>query len=132
MQRRRDEAPATRRGLADGPVTRLNTAKDGVPTQSHQTHLLMAGGMPISALRQSPTGQRRPIIPPTSRDNVGRPHFLPSMPLTSRTSPLGNTSGPEEEKRRFSAFDVTMWPLRVWNNGSSGVVFDIRSAYNYW
>ncbi|RNC36124.1 helicase-like protein [Trypanosoma cruzi] len=25
-----------------------------------------------------------------------------------------------------------MWPLPVWNNGSSGVVFDIRSAYNYW
>ncbi|RNC36089.1 helicase-like protein [Trypanosoma cruzi] len=132
MQRRRDEAPATRRGLADGPVARLYTAKDGVPAQSHQTHLLMAGGMPISALRQSPRGQRRPVIPPTSRDNVGGPHFLPSMPLPSFTSPLGNTSCPEEEKRQSSAFDVTMWPLRVWNNGSSGVVFDIRGAYNYW
>ncbi|KAF8304541.1 surface protease GP63 [Trypanosoma cruzi] len=32
----------------------------------------------------------------------------------------------------FRAFDVTTWAPRIWNEGVSGVVFDLRGAYNYW
>ncbi|KAF8303521.1 hypothetical protein TcYC6_0040960 [Trypanosoma cruzi] len=37
-----------------------------------------------------------------------------------------------EEDRSFCAFDVTMWPTRIWNEGTSGVVFDLRCAYQCW
>ncbi|RNC54694.1 structural maintenance of chromosome protein 4 [Trypanosoma cruzi] len=37
-----------------------------------------------------------------------------------------------EEDRGFCAFDVTTWPTRIWNEGASGVVFDLRCAYQCW
>ncbi|ESS67918.1 hypothetical protein TCDM_03432 [Trypanosoma cruzi Dm28c] len=37
-----------------------------------------------------------------------------------------------EEGRGFCAFDVTTWPSRVWNEGASGVIIDLRCAYQCW
>ncbi|KAF8278313.1 hypothetical protein TcYC6_0035550 [Trypanosoma cruzi] len=37
-----------------------------------------------------------------------------------------------EEDRGFCAFDVTTRPTRIWNEGASGVVFDLRCAYQCW
>ncbi|KAF8282745.1 hypothetical protein TcYC6_0021710 [Trypanosoma cruzi] len=54
------------------------------------------------------------------------------MPLPSCTSHWDAHSGQEEEQLSFCAFDVTTWARRVWNEGVSGVVVDLRSAYNYW
>ncbi|KAF8289601.1 hypothetical protein TcYC6_0035300 [Trypanosoma cruzi] len=110
----RDEAPATR-----------HVANDGVSTLPHQTDILMAGGVPSSAARPSSAACRSP------HSNVGRPHFHPSTPLPSRTSPL-EAQSPMEEDRGFCAFDVTTWPTRIWNEGTSGVVFDLRCAYQCW
>ncbi|KAF5219901.1 hypothetical protein ECC02_007128 [Trypanosoma cruzi] len=110
----RDEAPASR-----------HVANDGVSTLPHQTDILMAGSVPSSAARHSPATYRRP------HGNVGRPHFDLSTPLPSRTSPL-EAQSPMEEDRSFCAFDVTTWPARIWNEGASGVVFDLRCAYQCW
>ncbi|RNC38824.1 helicase-like protein [Trypanosoma cruzi] len=110
----RDESPATR-----------HVADDGVSTLPHRTDVLMAGGVPSSAARHSSAARRCP------HGNVGRPHFHPSTPLPSRTSPL-EAQSPMEEDRIFCAFDVTMWPTRIWNEGTSGVVFDLRCTYQCW
>ncbi|KAF8293851.1 hypothetical protein TcYC6_0104430 [Trypanosoma cruzi] len=110
----RDEAPATR-----------HVVNDGVSTLPHQTDILMAGSVPGSAARHSSAAYRLP------HDNVGRPHFHPSTPLPSRTSPL-EAQSPMEEDRGFCAFDVTTWPTRTWNEGASGVVCDLRCAYQCW
>ncbi|KAF8277049.1 hypothetical protein TcYC6_0016850 [Trypanosoma cruzi] len=110
----RDEAPATR-----------HVANGGVSTLPHQTDILMAGGVPSSAARHSSAARRPP------HGNFGRPHFHPSTPLPSRTSPL-DAQSPMEEDRGFCAFDVTTWPTRIWNEGTSGVVFDLRCAYQCW
>ncbi|KAF8290803.1 hypothetical protein TcYC6_0127200 [Trypanosoma cruzi] len=85
----------------------------------------MAGGVPSSAARHSPAAYRLP------HDNVGRPHFHPSTPLPSRTSPQ-EAQSPMEEDRGFCAFDVTTRPTRIWNEGASGVVFDLRCEYQCW
>ncbi|RNC51052.1 helicase-like protein, partial [Trypanosoma cruzi] len=37
-----------------------------------------------------------------------------------------------EEDRGFCAFGVTTRPTRIWNEGASGVVFDLRCAYQCW
>ncbi|EKF30324.1 retrotransposon hot spot (RHS) protein, putative [Trypanosoma cruzi marinkellei] len=66
------------------------------------------------------------------RSILGWTHFHPFIPLPSCTSPLGDHSVTEEEEPRFSAFDVTTWPSRVWNEGIFGIFVDIRGAYNYW
>ncbi|RNF22202.1 structural maintenance of chromosome protein 4, partial [Trypanosoma cruzi] len=110
----RDEASATR-----------HVANDGVTTLPHQTDILMAGGVPSSAARHSSAAYRPP------HGNVGRPHFHPSTPLPSRTSPL-DARLPVEEDRSFCAFDVTTWPSRIWNEGASGVIIDLRCAYQCW
>ncbi|ESS61268.1 hypothetical protein TCDM_11150 [Trypanosoma cruzi Dm28c] len=110
----RDEASATR-----------HVANDGVTTIPHQTDILMAGGVPSSATRRGSAAYRPP------HGNVGRPHFHPSTPLPSRTSPL-DAQLPMEEDRSFCAFDVTTWPSRVWNEGASGVIIDLRCAYQCW
>ncbi|RNF23251.1 helicase-like protein [Trypanosoma cruzi] len=110
----RDESPATR-----------HVANDGVTTLPHQTNNLMAGGVPSSATRRGSAAHRRP------HDNAARPHFHPSTPLPSRTSPL-DARLPVEEDRSFCAFDVTTWPSRVWNEGASGVIIDLRCAYQCW
>ncbi|RNE95722.1 structural maintenance of chromosome protein 4, partial [Trypanosoma cruzi] len=91
----------------------------------HQTDILMAGGVSSSATRRGSAAYRPPP------DNVGRPHFHPSTPLPSRTSPL-DARLPMEEDRSFCAFDVTRWPSRVWNEGASGVIIDLRCAYQCW
>ncbi|KAF8275564.1 hypothetical protein TcBrA4_0138870 [Trypanosoma cruzi] len=85
----RDEASATR-----------HVANDDVTTIPHQTDILMAGGVPSSAARRGSAAYRPPP------DNVARPHFHPSTPLPSRTSPL-DARLPMEEDRSFCAFDVT-------------------------
>ncbi|KAF8288135.1 hypothetical protein TcBrA4_0012720 [Trypanosoma cruzi] len=85
----------------------------------------MAGGVPSSAARHSSAAYRPPP------DNVARPHFHPSTPLPSRTSPL-DAQLPMEEDRSFCAFDVTTWPSRIWNEGASGVIIDLRCAYQCW
>ncbi|KAF8299054.1 hypothetical protein TcYC6_0067730 [Trypanosoma cruzi] len=85
----------------------------------------MAGGVPSSAARHSSAAYRLP------HGNVGRPHFHPSTPLPSRTSPL-EAQSPMEEDRGFCAFDATTWPTRIWNEGTPGVVFDLRCAYQCW
>ncbi|RNE98486.1 putative retrotransposon hot spot (RHS) protein [Trypanosoma cruzi] len=54
------------------------------------------------------------------------------MPLPPCTSLLDADSGTEEEARSFCAFDVATWPSRAWDEGVSGVVFDLRGAYCYW
>ncbi|RNF19452.1 helicase-like protein [Trypanosoma cruzi] len=110
----RDESPATR-----------HVANDGVTTIPHQTDILMAGGVPSSATRRGSAAYRPPP------DNVARPHFHPSTPLPSRTSPL-DARLPMEEDRSFCAFDVTTWPPRVWNKGASGVIIDFRCAFQCW
>ncbi|ESS61212.1 hypothetical protein TCDM_11214 [Trypanosoma cruzi Dm28c] len=110
----RDEASATR-----------DVANDGVTTIPHQTDILMAGGVSSSAARRSSAAYRPP------HGNVARPHFHPSTPLPSRTSPL-DARLPMEEDRSFCAFDVTTWPSRVWNEGASGFVIDLRCAYQCW
>ncbi|ESS55361.1 hypothetical protein TCDM_13175 [Trypanosoma cruzi Dm28c] len=110
----RDEASATR-----------HVANDGVTTIPHQTDILMAGGVPSSAARRSSAAYRLP------HGNFGRPHFHPSTPLPSRTSPL-DAQLPMEEDRSFCAFDVTTWPSCVWNEGVSGVVIDLRRACQCW
>ncbi|KAF8284926.1 hypothetical protein TcBrA4_0042980 [Trypanosoma cruzi] len=110
----RDESPATR-----------HVANDGVTTIPHQTNNLMAGGVPSSATRRGSAAYRPP------HGNAARPHFHPSTPLPSRTSPL-DAQLPMEEDRSFCAFDVTRWPSRVWNEGASGVVIDLRYAYQCW
>ncbi|RNF18371.1 helicase-like protein [Trypanosoma cruzi] len=110
----RDEAPATRQA-----------ANDGVTTIPHQTDTSMAGGVPSSATRRGSAAYRPP------HGNVGRPHFNPSTPLPSRTSPL-DARLPMEEDRSFCAFDVTTGHTRIWKEGASGVVFDLRCAYQCW
>ncbi|RNC40294.1 helicase-like protein, partial [Trypanosoma cruzi] len=82
----------------------------------------MAGGVPSSAARRSSAAHRPP------HGNAARPHFHPSTPLPSRTSPL-DAQLPMEGDRSFCAFDVTTWPSRVWNEGASGVVIDLRCAH---
>ncbi|RNF12572.1 helicase-like protein [Trypanosoma cruzi] len=37
-----------------------------------------------------------------------------------------------EEDRSFCAFGVTTWPSRVWNEGASGVIIDLRCAHQCW
>ncbi|RNF14723.1 putative retrotransposon hot spot (RHS) protein [Trypanosoma cruzi] len=54
------------------------------------------------------------------------------MPLPSCTSHLDAHSGQEEEQLSFYAFDATSRAVRIWNEGVSGVVVDLRGAYNYW
>ncbi|KAF8285465.1 hypothetical protein TcBrA4_0136250 [Trypanosoma cruzi] len=54
------------------------------------------------------------------------------MPLPSCTSHLDAHSGQEEEQLSFCAFDATSRAVRIWNEGVSGVVVDLRGAYNYW
>ncbi|ESS55321.1 hypothetical protein TCDM_13217 [Trypanosoma cruzi Dm28c] len=110
----RDEASATR-----------DVANDGVTTIPHQTNILMAGGVPSSATRRGSAAYRPPP------DNVARPHFHPSTPLPPRTSPL-DARLPMVEDRSFCAFDVTTWPSRVWNEGASGVIIDLRCACQCW
>ncbi|RNC36877.1 dispersed gene family protein 1 (DGF-1) [Trypanosoma cruzi] len=56
--------------------------------------------------------------------------FLDALP--SSTSLLEANSGAELEERIFRAFDVTTWPSRIWDEGISGVVVDLRGAYKYW
>ncbi|KAF8302087.1 hypothetical protein TcBrA4_0050810 [Trypanosoma cruzi] len=85
----------------------------------------MAGGVPSSATRRG-SAAYRPLP-----DNVARPHFHPSTPLPSRTSPL-DAQLPMEEDHGFCAFDVTTWPSRTWNEGASGVIIDLRCAYQCW
>ncbi|RNC42023.1 structural maintenance of chromosome protein 4 [Trypanosoma cruzi] len=85
----------------------------------------MAGGVPSSAARHSSAAYRPP------HGKAARPHFHPSTPLPSRTSPL-DARLPMEEDRSFYAFDVTTWPSRVWNEGASGVIIDLRCAYQCW
>ncbi|ESS54988.1 hypothetical protein TCDM_13571 [Trypanosoma cruzi Dm28c] len=85
----------------------------------------MAGGVPSSATRRGSAAYRLP------HGNAARPHFHPSTPLPSRTSPL-DAQLPMEEDRSFCAFDVTTWPSRVWNEGASGVIIDLRCAYQCW
>ncbi|RNC46977.1 helicase-like protein [Trypanosoma cruzi] len=114
----RDAETAVR---GESPATR-HVANDGGTTIPHQTDILMAGGMPSSAARHSSAAYRRP------HGNVGRPHFHPSTPLPSRTSPL-DARLPMEEDRGFCAFDVTTWPSRAWNEGASGVIIDLRCAH---
>ncbi|EKG00942.1 helicase-like protein, putative, partial [Trypanosoma cruzi] len=110
----RDEASATR-----------HVANDGVTTIPHQTDILMAGGVSSSAARRGSAAYRPP------HGNAARPHFHPSTPLPSRTSPL-DARLPMEEDRSFCAFDVTTWPSRIWNEGASGVIIDLRCAYQCW
>ncbi|ESS54997.1 hypothetical protein TCDM_13560 [Trypanosoma cruzi Dm28c] len=121
LQNARDAETA---GLDDASATR-DVANDGVTTLPHQTDILMAGGVPSSAARHSSAAYRLP------HGNVGRPHFHPSTPLPSRTSPL-DARLPMEEDRSFCAFDVTTWPSRIWNEGDSGVIIDLRCAYQRW
>ncbi|EKF32163.1 hypothetical protein MOQ_003994 [Trypanosoma cruzi marinkellei] len=121
QQARLNARDAETAGRGEAPATR-HTAEDGFTTQPHQMNILMAGGVPTTAARHSPAAYRRPP------DNVGRPHFRPSTPVPSRTSPL-NAHSPTEEDRSFCSFDVTTWPTRMWNEGTSGVVFDLRGAY---
>ncbi|ESS54954.1 helicase-like protein [Trypanosoma cruzi] len=111
-------------GLDEASATR-DVANDGVTTIPYQTDILMAGGVPSSAARHSSAAHRLP------HGNAARPHFHPSTPLPSRTSPL-DARLPMEEDRGFCAFDVTTWPSRIWNEGASGVVFDLRCAYQCW
>ncbi|RNC39780.1 hypothetical protein TcCL_NonESM10830 [Trypanosoma cruzi] len=111
-------------GRDDDPATRY-AANDGVSTLPHQTDLLMAGGVPSSAARHSSAAYRRP------HGNAARPHFHPSTPLPYRASPL-DAQLPMEEDRSFCAFDVTTWPSRIWNEGTSGVIIDLRCAYQCW
>ncbi|ESS68348.1 hypothetical protein TCDM_02929 [Trypanosoma cruzi Dm28c] len=85
----------------------------------------MAGGVPSSAARRGSAAYRPP------HGNVARPHFHPSTPLPSRTFPL-DARLPMEEDRSFCAFDVTTWPSRIWNEGASGVIIDLRCAYQCW
>ncbi|RNC38848.1 putative retrotransposon hot spot (RHS) protein [Trypanosoma cruzi] len=54
------------------------------------------------------------------------------MPLPSCALRLDAHSGTEEEERSFRAFDATSRATRVWNEGVSGVVADLRGAYNHW
>ncbi|EKG05876.1 hypothetical protein TCSYLVIO_003041 [Trypanosoma cruzi] len=110
----RDESSATR-----------HVANDGVTTIPHRTDILMAGGVPSSAARHGLAAYRLPY------GNAARPRFHPSTPLPSRTSPL-DAQLPMEEDRGFCAFDVTTWPSRVWDEGASGVVIDLRCAYQCW
>ncbi|RNC39534.1 helicase-like protein, partial [Trypanosoma cruzi] len=121
LQTARDAETA---GRGNSPATR-HAANDGVTTIPHPTNNLMAGGMPSSATRHSSAAYRPP------HGNFERPHFHPSTPLPSRTSPL-DAQLPMEEDRSFCAFDVTTWPSRIWNEGASGVVFDLRCAYQCW
>ncbi|EKG08081.1 ubiquitin hydrolase, putative,cysteine peptidase, Clan CA, family C19, putative, partial [Trypanosoma cruzi] len=93
----------------------------------------MAGGVPSRAAGISLAGERRQAIPRTSQGNFGRPHIHPSMPLPPRNFSLDAHSGsPTEEERKFLPFDVATWPPRVWNKGISGVVFDLRCAFQCW
>ncbi|KAF8278234.1 structural maintenance of chromosome protein 4 [Trypanosoma cruzi] len=85
----------------------------------------MAGGVPSSAARRGSAAHRLP------HGNAARPRFHPSTPLPSRTSPL-DARLPMEEDRSFCAFDVTTWPSRIWNESTSGVVIDLRCAYQCW
>ncbi|KAF8290220.1 hypothetical protein TcYC6_0005050 [Trypanosoma cruzi] len=82
-----------------------------------------------ACLAARPDPARRLAEAPHS--NVGRPHFHSSTPLPSRTSPL-EAQSPMEEDRGFCAFGVTTWPTRIWNEGTSGVVFDLRCACQCW
>ncbi|KAF5215130.1 helicase-like protein [Trypanosoma cruzi] len=110
----RDEVLATR-----------HVVNDGVSTLPHRTDILMAGGVPTGAARHGSAARRPP------HGNFGRPHFHSSTPLPSHTSSL-EAQSPMEEDRGFCAFGVTTWPTRIWNEGASGVVFDLRCAYQSW
>ncbi|EKF99649.1 hypothetical protein TCSYLVIO_009427, partial [Trypanosoma cruzi] len=121
LQNARDAETAGR----DEPSATRHVANDGVTTIPYQTDILMAGGVPSSAARHSSAAYRLPY------GNAGRPHFHPSTPLPSCTSPL-DAQLPMEEDRSFCAFDVITWPSRVWNEGASGVIIDLRCAYQCW
>ncbi|EKF33277.1 hypothetical protein MOQ_002858 [Trypanosoma cruzi marinkellei] len=128
----REEPPTSRRGPTDGPDARHSGAAEGVTTQPQLMQRPMAGGAPLRTIRRNPTAERRRGIPQTSQDNFVKPRFHPSMPLPSRTSPLVDPSGAEEEEPRFCVFDADTFPTRIWNEGISGVLVEIRDAFNHW
>ncbi|RNC49513.1 putative surface protease GP63 [Trypanosoma cruzi] len=91
----------------------------------------MTLGALLRTARRRPASERREAIPPVVSEQFWWPHFHPSTPLPSRTSPL-DAQSPMEEERSFRAFDVTNWAPRIWDEGVSGVFLDLRGAYNYW
>ncbi|RNC38403.1 structural maintenance of chromosome protein 4, partial [Trypanosoma cruzi] len=116
------EAPTSRRGPSDG-----------VSTQPHKRHRLMAGGVPASTFPQrNLTGERRRVNTHTSQGSFGRPRLPHSMPLPSRTFPLEDGSGAEDQLLHFLALDVDTWAPRVWNDVVSGVLVNLRCAYGYY
>ncbi|RNC41331.1 surface protease GP63 [Trypanosoma cruzi] len=54
------------------------------------------------------------------------------MPFALQHFSLDDHSATEEEGRSFCSFDVTTWAPLIWDEGVSGVVVDLRGAYNYW
>ncbi|EKG01183.1 protein kinase-like protein, putative [Trypanosoma cruzi] len=107
-------------------------AEDGVTKQLLRKRRLTAGGASSRTAQRTPTRERRQVIPPDvsgqrwvttfpSLDAFALQHFI-----------LDDRSAAEEEGRIFRAFGITTWVPLIWNEGVSGVFFDLRDAYNYW
>ncbi|RNC53271.1 hypothetical protein TcCL_ESM09411 [Trypanosoma cruzi] len=99
----REEAPTSRRGPADGPDTRQNTAGDGVTKQPQRpTRRLVVGGAPPRTARRSPADERRWVIPHSSQGNFGRLRFYPSIAFALSHPPLGRPFCHRRSGTKFS------------------------------
>ncbi|RNC43879.1 putative trans-sialidase [Trypanosoma cruzi] len=104
---------------------------DGGNTQPNQPHRLMAWGVPASALPQpNLAGERRRVNTQNSQSNSGKYIFL-FFAVASPPSPVKENFGLEGRVLHFLALEVTIWAPRVWNEGISEVVVNLRSAYSY-
>ncbi|KAF8288930.1 hypothetical protein TcBrA4_0003090 [Trypanosoma cruzi] len=54
------------------------------------------------------------------------------MALPFRSPLSEEVFGSNEEDLDFLEFDVTTWVPRIWNGGILGILFEIRSACDYW
>ncbi|RNC51776.1 putative surface protease GP63, partial [Trypanosoma cruzi] len=92
----------------------------------------MAVGASSRTAQRTPARERRQVIPPDVSGQFRVTTFLSLDAFALQHFSLDDNSATGKEGRIFRAFDDTTWAPRIWNAGISGVVFDLRGAYNYW
>ncbi|RNC31909.1 helicase-like protein, partial [Trypanosoma cruzi] len=121
--------PSSRRGPPDAPV---HGSEDGATTLSHHERLIAGGAAAPTISQPIFTGERRRVNTHTSLANLERPHFPHSENSPSRSPDSEEVSVSNEVDLDFLEFDVTTWVPRIWNGGILGILFEIRSACDYW
>ncbi|RNC34323.1 putative surface protease GP63 [Trypanosoma cruzi] len=92
----------------------------------------MAVGASSRTAQRTPARERRQVIPPDVSGQFLMTTFLSLDAFALQRFSLDDHSATGKEGRMFRAFGVTTLAPRIWDEGVSGVVFDLRGAYNYW